>query len=72
MSEPFTPEAIAQSRRNAYQEGRDSLADRDAECPYDPESDLAEEWENGRNDAEVEAGEEFADYCDPSMRDLYE
>lgn len=56
----------------AYQRGRDSVADREAVNPYPDDSPLAEEWENGRNDAEVEAGEEYAQFCDPSCRDLYE
>lgn len=56
----------------AYQRGRESVADREAVCPYPPGSDLEDAWEEGRDHAEVEMGEEYADYCDPSMRDLYE
>lgn len=68
---PNTLEGNA-ARRKAYRLGVDSLGDRDADCPYPEGSDLAEHWADGRNDAEVEAGEEFAQYCDPSCRDLYE
>lgn len=63
--------------RQAYREGQDSVADRDAECPYGEHASLldaalVESWEEGREHAEEEMADEYAQFCDPSMRDLYE
>lgn len=62
----------AKQLRKAYRLGRESISEREAVCPYDDASVLADEWEEGREHAEQEAGDEYADYCDPSMRDCYE
>ena len=65
---------IVKTEREAWQEGADSVIDRDAVNPYDEntESELFEAWENGREYEEDRMGDEYAQYCDPSMRDLYE
>jgi hypothetical protein len=56
---------------NPYTEGFESYGGEDFN-PYPADSLAASEWEEGRCNAEQEAGDEYADYCDPSMRDLYE
>lgn len=55
----------------AERQGRESAIDPFAECPYDDER-LVDAWEQAREDEEQRLGDEYADYMDPSMRDLYE
>lgn len=54
----------------AYEAGRASVGDRDPHCPY-PEGDLADAYYEGRDDEDLALGENFAESCDPSMRDVY-
>lgn len=47
----------------------------DVECPFgqfDQDTAAWDEWHEGRDAAELDAGERWADVQDPSMRDLYE
>lgn len=61
-------------RKSPYQLGYES-AGKDVDCPfgqYDEDTAAWDEWHEGRENAEQEMGDEYADYCDPSMRDCYE
>lgn len=59
-------------RNSPYQLGYES-AGSDAECPfgeYDEDRSAWDAWHDGREDGEQRLADEFADACDPSMRDL--
>lgn len=61
--------------KSPYTLGCESAGDRDAVNPfgqYDEDTAAFDLWEEGREAGEQEMSDEWADYCDPSMRDLYE
>lgn len=61
-------------KKTPFQLGYEAYGTRDAECPFGQhdEDTAFIEWHDGYECAEEKASDEFAQYCDPSMRDLYE
>ena len=62
------------SPKTPFQLGQES-AGQDVDCPYgqyDEDTSAWDEWHDGREQEEQRMGDEYADYCDPSMRDCYE
>lgn len=60
--------------KSPYQLGYES-AGKDVDCPYgqyDEDQIAWDQWHEGREDAEERMADEYAQFCDPSMRDLYE
>lgn len=66
---------LPMTNARARQMGRDAAGmEIDNPFAYDEplEQDFWEAFEDGRQEREENMADEYADYCDPSMRDLYE
>lgn len=69
-----TPKPL--TMRRAFRMGVDACRAQESDNPFaydEPrEAPFAEAWEDGFNNEQERMGDEYADYCDPSMRDCYE
>jgi len=69
-----TPKPLTVKR--AFRMGVDACRSQDIENPFaydEPrEGEFYEAWNEGHESEQERMGDEYADYCDPSMRDLYE